>query len=1050
MLRSRAFGLLLFAAVLLSSFGYAAVSDRVVGNLVAGPKVQLRGNVHGLARPEFDLGRADGSRLIEGITLSFRPSPAQQQDLNQFLAQLGDPHSKNFHKYLTPAQFGERFGMSQSDIAKISGWLQQEGFTNISVANGRNQISFDGTVGQIESAFALEMHNYAVKGELHLANAGEPSVPAALSGIVGSLWHIDDFSPKPRISVKPNLTSYVSGNHFLTPGDIAKIYNLGTLYTAGGTGQSIAIIGQTTVNTTDLNSFRTAAGLPASTVTMTLAGGTGTRCPGDEGESDLDIEWAGGVAQNASVNFVFAGLGTGETCTNRTNNVWNALQYAIQHNVAPFISTSYGFCESGLGQAFVVNTLQPLLQQGQTQGQTLVAASGDSGAADCEPSGSTSATTGLAVDAPSSIPEATGAGGTEFTGDTPGTVTGTAPNTTAGADNPYWGASGTGSDGLVTALTYIPEITWNDTNNVNNTPPTLSAAGGGASIYFAKPSWQTGTGVPPDSARDVPDIALTTSQFHDSYLICSEDTGTATTQTTCTAGFRTGAGGNFSAVGGTSAAAPTFAAILALINQFVGNYGTTGLAPINPTLYSIAASTPAAFHDVTQGTNKVPCTTGSTGCPSGTTQIGFSAGTGYDQITGLGSVDVTNLANAWNAALVTFDVTAGALSPASVPSGGSTAATITITPQNGFSGTVSFSCSGLPTGTTCSFSPATVSNATGTTQLTIQTSSTSPLGTSTVTVIGTSGIISRPSTLSLTVIAPFTMSAGAFNPAPTPAGESTSSTITVTPQNGFNGTITLSCSGLPSGATPCTFNPATVSLASGSATTQMTIQTAGNWASGPIPVTVTGSSAGGSSSTTVSLMVAKTNMTFSLATNLSGGTATVAQGQTTGAINIAVTSTSTPSFLGTNGGGQTVTSLPVTYSCSGNPAQSICLFNGNSQSLTTQSTTVTLTISTTAPTGKLQSPLGHESGILYAVLLPGLLGIAFTVGSRRRSLGSMLGVILLLGVSSLWMASCGGTNGSGTKNLGTVVGSYPVVVNATTGGAAPITSSVQFTLNVTP
>ena len=244
-------------------------------------------------------------------------------------------------------------------------------------------------------------------------------------------------------------------------------------------------------------------------------------------------------------------------------------------------------------------------------------------------------------------------------------------------------------------------------------------------------------------SRDVPDIALTTSQFHDPYLICSEDTGTATTQTTCTSGFRTGAGGNFSAVGGTSAAAPTFAAILALINQFVGNYGTTGLAPINPTLYSIAASTPSAFHDVTQGTNKVSCTTGSTNCPTGTTLIGFSAGTGYDQVTGLGSVDVTNLANAWNAALVTFDVTAGALSPASVPSGGSTVATITITPQNGFSGTVSFGCSGLPTGTTCSFSPATVSNATGTTQLTIQTSSTSPLGTSTVTVIGTSGIISR-------------------------------------------------------------------------------------------------------------------------------------------------------------------------------------------------------------------------------------------------------------------------------------------------------------------
>ena len=950
MLRSRAFGLLLFTAVLFSSFSYAVVPQRIAGDLATGPKVPLRGNVHGLARPEFDLGRADGSRLIEGITLSLRPSPAQQQDLNQFLAQLGDPHSKNFHKYLTPAQFGARFGMSQNDLDKITAWLQKEGFTNISVANGRNQISFDGTVGQIESVFAMEMHNYLVNGEVHLANSGEPSVPAALSGIAGSLWHIDDFSPKPRVAVKPNLTSYVSGNHFLTPGDFAKIYNLGTLYTAGGSGQKIAIIGQSTVNTTDLNNFRTAAGLPASTVTMTLAGGTGTRCPGDEGESDLDIEWAGGVAQNASITFVFAGVDSGKTCNTRTNNVWDALQFAIQNNVAPFISTSYGFCESGLGQAFVVNTLQAALQQGQAQGQTLVAASGDSGAADCEPSGNTSATTGLAVDAPSSIPEATGAGGTEFSGDVPGTVTGTAPNTTAGAANPYWGASGTGSDGVVTALTYIPEITWNDTNNLNNNPPTLSAAGGGASIFFAKPTWQTGTGVPADSARDVPDIALTTSQFHDPYLICSEDTGSTATQQTCTSGFRTGAGGNFSAVGGTSAAAPTFTAILALINQFLNNPGTTGLAPVNPMLYSLAATNPSAFHDVTAGDNKVPCTVGTTNCPTGTTSIGFSAGTGYDQVTGLGSVDVTNLANAWAAALAQYTLSAGALSPAPVSAGNSTTTTITVAPTSGstFTGTINYACSGLPTGATCSFNPTTTTGTTGTTTL--------------------------------------------------------------------------------------------------------TIQTAANMAAGPpVTVTVTGSSAGGASAnTSVSLVVTATTMSFALSTNLSGGTATVAQGQTTGAINIAVQSTSTPSFLVSNGGGGTVTALPVTYTCSGNPAQSICLFNGNSQSVTTQSTTVTLTISTTAPTGKMESPFGHANRILYAALLPGLLGIVFVAGSRRRSLGSMLGLIVLLGVSTLWVASCGGTNGSGTKNLGTVVGNYPVTVNATTGGAAPITSSVQFTLSVTP
>lgn len=949
MLKSRALGLLLFIAVLFSSLGYAAVVDRVVGDLSAGAKVPLRGNVHGLARPEFDLGRADSSRVIEGITLSFRPSPAQQQDLNRFLAELGDPHSKNFHKYLTPQQFGERFGMSQNDISKITGWLEKQGFTNISVAYGRNQISFDGTIAQIESVFAMEMHHYLVDGEVHLANSGEPSVPAGIAGMVGSLWHINDFSPKPRISVKSNLTSYVSGNHFLTPGDFAKIYDLGTLYTAGGAGQTIAIIGQTTVSTTDLNNFRTAAGLPASTVTMTLAGGTATRCSGDEGESDLDIEWAGGIAQNASINFVFAGVDTGKTCTSRTNNVWNALQYAIQHNVAPFISTSYGFCESGLGQTFT-QTLQSWAQQGQTQGQTIVAASGDSGAADCEPAGTVSATTGLAVDAPASVPEVTGAGGNEFTGDVAGALSGTAPNTTAAADPPYWLASGTGSDAVASAQQYIPENTWNDTpqSNAANPPGGIAASGGGASIYFTKPTWQTGTGVPADGKRDVPDISLSASNFHDPYLICSED-GTTGSCSNATNKFRD-SGGNFTAVGGTSAAAPTFTAILALVNQYLNNPGTTGLAPVNPMLYSLWANNASAFHDVTQGTNMVPCTSGSTNCPSGTTQIGFSAKAGYDQISGLGSVDVTNLANAWAATLAQFTVTAGALSPASTPAGTSTSTTITIAPKSGstFTGTVTFACSGLPTGATCSFSPT--------------------------------------------------------------------------------------------------------SVPGGSGTTTMTIQTVGNNAAGTSTVTVTGTSAGASANTTVNLVVSATTMSFSLNTNITGGTVPVAAGQTTGPINITVNNTGTPSFLVSNGGGGQNTALPVTYTCSGNPAQSTCMFNGTAQSVTTNSSSVTLTVVTIGPTGKLESPFHRSTGIFYAVLLPGLMGIVFTVGAGKRRLDRvrLLALLLVLGCAMLGVTSCGGTTGSGSKNLGTLPGNYTVTVNATTGGGAPITSSVQFTLNVTP
>lgn len=925
----------LLCAVLFSGTGFAVTPDRIAGDLT-GPKVALKGNMHGLARPEFDLGRADSNQLIQGVSLAFRPSPAQQKDLDRFISQLGNPKSPNYHKYLTPAQFGERFGLSLNDIAKISAWLQQQGFTNIRVANGRNQISFDGTVGQIESVFDLEMHNYAVDGVVHLANAGQPSIPAVLGGMVIGLGHLNDFAPKPRARTQAHLTSYVSGNHFLTPADFATIYDIGPLYGAGidGTGQTIAVIGQSTVSATDLNNFRTAAGLPASSVTMTLSGDTATKCPGDEGESDLDIEWSGGIAKGAKIIFVFAGVESGKNCNTRTDNVWNALQYAIDHKVAPFISTSYGFCESGVGNSFAT-TVQGWAQQGISQGQTIVAASGDAGAADCESASSTSATSGLAVDVPAAIPEVTGAGGNEFTGDAQATVSGTGSNTTAASDPPYWSGSNVGSDAISTALVYIPEMAWNDTTaSLSANPPGgLSASGGGASIYFAKPAWQTGTGVPSDGKRDVPDISMSASNFHDPYLVCSEDGDT----TPCASGFRDSAGGNFFAVGGTSASAPTFSAILALVNQYIGS---SGMAPVNPTLYSLATSNPSVFHDVTNGDNKVPCTSGTPNCPAGTTSIGFSAGTGYDQVTGLGSVDAFAMAQA---------------------------------------------------------------------------------------------------------LAPFSLSAGAFTPVSVAAGSTATATVTVTPNNGFTGTVSFSCSGLPAGAN-CTFTPG--SITGGSGTTQLTLLTAPNSAAGPMSVLVKGSSGTAAIGTSASLSLMATTESFSLVPNPSVASLSVAQGQTSGAISLNVNSNSSPSFVNATGSGSS-TVLPVTYTCVNLPSEASCNF---SPATTTSSTSVSFTVTTTAPTAKLLRPLDKSSRIFYAVLLPSLLGIVFTPISGKRSAAMIRSLMLIavLGFSTMWVTSCGGTASSSNKNPGTPVGSYTVTVNATTGGAAPLTSSFKFTLAVTP
>jgi len=932
--------------LLASSLCFAAQPDRITAPIDSSQRVPLKGNIHGMAQARFDLGRTDSGQMIHGLTLVFHPSAAQQAALDTLLAQQQQRSSPNYHKWLTPAQFADRFGMTQADIARVTSWLDSQGFTVTSVANSRNQIAFDGTVAQVESVFATEIHNYLVDGVIHFANATNPSVPAALAASVLSVGHLHNFNPKPRAIVRrppadgadPHFTSHLSGNHFLTPGDFATIYNVQALYTAGftGTGQSIAIIGQSTVSAADLANFRSAAGLAAKTpqyVLVPSTGSTATRCSGDEGESDLDLEWSNGVAQNANVIFVYAGLVGTDTCANRNNSVWNALQYAVDNNSAPVISTSYGFCESGLGQSFV-DTVQGWAQQANLQGQTIMAASGDSGAADCDPNSTdpngTSATGGLAVDAPASIPEVTGMGGTEFNADNPnGGTTVTGGN--AAANPPYWSGTTGGTDAISSALEYIPEEAWNDTVENN----ALSAAGGGASIYFSKPVWQTGASVPNDGKRDVPDLALNTSPDHDGYLFCSEDGANNTIVQTCTSGFRD-ASSNLAVVGGTSAAAPTFAAVLALVEE---SLSLTGLGNINPRLYQLAAGTPSPFHDITTGNNIVPCTNPSTDCPTTAPfQYGFSAGVGYDQVTGLGSVDANALSQAW---IPPFQLTATP-SAASVVAGQSVSTTIAVTPTNSSPGmTVNFS--------------------------------------------------------------------------------------------------NTSCAGLPGGGT-CTFNPTSVNGASAQNVT-LTIFIPANIAAGSLPIVVTGNASGtstGSETTSVSLAVSATTETFTIATT--SATVPVTAG---GTAKVPITVTGTNGFIVS---GSSTTALPLSYTCTGFPAESTCTFSPSSGSMVS-ATSLTMSIATTPPTGELRPIMGRGSRIFYALLLPGMFGIVFAGGSRTRA-ARLLGLIVVLSFSTLWMGACGGGSSS-QKNPGTPAGSYTVTVNATTGGTNPLTSTFNVTLTVT-
>jgi subtilase family serine protease len=689
-------------------------SNRITQTIDTGQLVRLTGSVHPLAKHEFDQGRLNGNTMMHGVSLIFSRSSSQQQALQALLAEQQDPASPNFHKWLTPEQFADRFGLTSNDVAQVTRWLESEGFVIDRVARSRTQISFTGSVARIESVFHTEIHSYLTNGERHFANTTDLQIPAALQGVVLGVRNLDDFHPKPRntgrrrIPVSPNLTSSLSGSHFMVPEDFATIYDVTALYGAGfdGSGEKIAVIGDSEITMSNIETFRSLAGLSKNDPTKTLVPGSGNPTvpsASEQVEAYLDLEWAGAVAENASIIYVYVG--------DKSNySVWDALQYAIDNKVASVVSTSFGYCEAGLGRANTL-TIQGWAQQANSQGQTISAASGDSGAADCDSPSVTVATHGLAVDVPAAIPEVTGVGGSEFAGDSASTSTTT-----------YWNGTNDGVYG--SALTYIPEEVWNDTTESIAAGSGLAAGGGGTSIYFSKPSWQTGTGVPNDAERDVPDISLNASPFHDPYLICGATDGAG--NQSCTNGFRDSKS-YVDAVGGTSVGVPAFAGILALIDQATGS---KGLGNVNSTLYSLAASAPSTFHDITSGDNKVPCASGSSGCTGAT--MGFSAGTGYDQASGLGSIDVYKLATKWTgySSAPNYSVSASPTS-VNVSAGQSGTSTITVTATGGFIGTVTLTCS-VSSSTAmmgCSLSPAWVA---------LYSTTTSATSTLTVTTTGSS------------------------------------------------------------------------------------------------------------------------------------------------------------------------------------------------------------------------------------------------------------------------------------------------------------------------
>ncbi|MGH9487462.1 MAG: protease pro-enzyme activation domain-containing protein [Terriglobales bacterium] len=749
-------------------------------------RLTLPGSLRPQARPQFYAGAMPATARLQGITMEFNLSAAQQADLNTLLAAQQNPASPLYHHWLTPDQFGARFGMSASDLAKVGSWLEQQGFTIAAVSRSRTRIRFSGTVAQVESAFSAPMHFYQIGGVRHFAPATALSLPAAIEPTVLAIGNLDDFRPRPRIirgqSARPNprFTSSLTGNVFFAPGDIATTYDVKPLYASGydGAGQTIAVVGQSAVALSDIENFQNAAGLTVKAPSLILVPGSGSAAvfPHDEAESDLDLEWAGAVATGANVDFVYVG-------NNLNYSVSDALTFAVDQDLAPIIDSSYGNCEAAAGPN--IPGLEVTLQQAAAQGQTVIAASGDEGSTDCYGvSGLTTAQQeALAVDYPASSAYVTGVGGTEIT----------AANAAAGTA--YWQAS-SGTDVISSALKYIPEIVWND----DSTTSGLSAGGGGSSTLFDKPGWQTGVpGIPADGKRDVPDLALYASPNNPGYLYCTSDsTSWVSGQlASCDAGFRDAATEDLTVAGGTSFDVPTFAGMVAIINQEAGY--TSGQGLINPTLYSLAANSATyalAFHDVTSGNND--CTAGPDYCSS---SAGFSAGTGYDQVTGLGSVDLNQLALAWplntGPALIATTTTISASSDTPAQNA-----------NVNFTITVSGGGGPVPTGTVSLFlsTGESADNGAAPTQITLSANGTAVYPTS----FAAAGVYQLLATYSgdstyarstgvVSVNVPIVSSGtGSFTIGDTaltiPSGGSGTITITVTPSGGYTGTVLLSLS----------------------------------------------------------------------------------------------------------------------------------------------------------------------------------------------------------------------------------------------------------------
>lgn len=727
--------------------------------------VTLLGNTPRGADPGRVIGGVPPETLLRRMVLVLKPDAAREQALEALAAAQQEPNSPDFHHWLTPEEFGKRFGATDAQLAQVTGWLQTHGFAAEPVNAGRRMIVFSGTEGAVEDAFHVALRRYAVSGETHIANGEDPQIPRALAGVVAGVLSLNDFRHASQIAQQRPVTLpgmneaggagttraprlhplYTQGTtHYLFPADFATIYNVNPVYAQGiyGAGASIAIVGRSDVTSADFSEFRSFANLSGGpTVAVTLDGPDPGVVPSDQDEATLDIEWAGAVAPQAQVQYVEA------ASTATTDGVDLAAAYAVNHRIAQVISVSYASCESAMG-ATELAFYNDLWMQAASEGISVFVAAGDAGAAGCN-SGSDTAGAARAVNGMCSPIWATCVGGTEFN---EGNYT-------------YWNPyNGQGSE---SALGYIPEEVWNESGADGGSQ--LWASGGGVSTVYAQPPWQAGiAGANGNGMRTVPDVALSTA-LHDGYLGCVR--------------------GNWYVFSGTSVASPAFAGVMALVDQ---QQNGAGQGSANPELYAMVNAPTSPFHTTLSGNNSVPGVSGFT-----------ASGTVYNLATGLGSVDATTLVENWafnaEGLAQSFSLTPSETA-ATVIDGGKASFTLAATTASGSTGAIILTAT-APQGVTVSFAPASIVPGQSST-VTVTAAFNAPVGSGTVAITGTSGDSQQTVKISLTVEPAPTLSVSAAPSAlALTQGANAGTVVTVTTGGTFSGAVTLEASGLPAGVT---------------------------------------------------------------------------------------------------------------------------------------------------------------------------------------------------------------------------------------------------------